>query len=69
MAKKKTVNATDEKKRTGRAINVWIDDALFAALQKYINSLRPRPTTTSVVEMALEDLLRAQHLWPSEAKE
>lgn len=46
--------------RTGKAINVWIDAKLHDALSRFLASHRPPPTTTSVVEVALEDFLRAR---------
>jgi len=63
MAKKKPVQTTTTN-RTGKPVNVWIDPALYEALRAYLGSQRPRPTTTSVVEVALEDFLRARGFWP-----
>ena len=51
--------------RTGKPVNVWIDPALHDALRAYLDSQRPRPTTTSVVEVALEDFLRTKGFWPA----
>lgn len=62
MAKKKPVQATSN--RTGKPVNVWIEPALYAALKSYLDSQRPRPTTTSAVEVALEDFLRTKGFWP-----
>ncbi len=67
MAKKKhmkTDEKTDERTRSGKAINVWIDSHLWEALRVYLLSQRPKPSTTSVVETALEDFLRARGYYP-----
>lgn len=42
----------------------WIDPDLYGALQAYLASQRPKPTTTSVLEVALEDFLRGKGFWP-----
>jgi hypothetical protein len=69
MARKK--KTTDEQqperqppKRSGKPIQAYISDEMHDALQAFIENSRPRPTMTSVVEMALEDLLRKVGAWP-----
>ena len=63
LGMKKRVNRSGPN-RTGRAINVWLSHELYAALEAYKIAQRPGPTTTSVVEVALEDFLRGQGFWP-----
>lgn len=63
MAKKKPVSATTAN-RTGKAVNAWINPDLHASLQAYLDAQRPKPTLTSVIEVAIEDFLRAQGFRP-----
>lgn len=65
MAKRKPpMKTAAAPSRTGKAVNAWVDPALYAALQKYLDEQRPRPTMTSVVEVCLEDFLREKGYWP-----
>ncbi len=60
VAKKKTITeptANEPKERPGYPLFARLDDRLGAALDAYLNSVRPRPTKTTVVEMLLEDFL------------
>jgi hypothetical protein len=63
MAKKK-LKPPPEQTRNGVAVNVWIDPSLYAAFEAYLESKRPRPTKTSVVEVALDDFLRKEGFPP-----
>jgi hypothetical protein len=53
---------------TGRTPSVTIfarvPPALSEALDAYLESLRPKPTTTGVMIAALEDFLQAKGFWP-----
>ena len=41
-----------------------IEPALGAAFDRYLSETRPKPTATSAVELALENLLTAAGYWP-----
>lgn len=41
-----------------------VEPSLGAALDAYLDSLRPRPTTTSVIVVAIEEYLKQQGFWP-----
>jgi hypothetical protein len=41
-----------------------IDPALGAVLEKHIDSVRPKTTLTAVLELAIEEYLAKQGLWP-----
>lgn len=51
----------DEPKAKRVAFRLRAD--LERALVAYLDSLRPRPTDTSVMEVALEDFLRSKGFW------
>jgi hypothetical protein len=44
-------------KRTGRPVQVYLSVELYDRVQAYLASARPKPSLTSMVETALEDLL------------
>lgn len=44
-----------------------LDARLLAALERYISETKPRPTTTAVVVLALEEYLEERGFWPSSA--
>lgn len=50
--------------RKGTALTLWIDDRLAGALTAYLNSLRPKPTRTAAVSVALEEFLARVGFWP-----
>jgi hypothetical protein len=41
-----------------------LDQALLEALERYIATTRPRPTTTAVLVAALEEYLASRGEWP-----
>lgn len=41
-----------------------IDPKLGAAFDAYLESLEPKPTATSVIEMMLRRFLQSQNFWP-----
>jgi hypothetical protein len=47
-----------------RVVFARISPALGEALDRYIDSLRPRPTMTSVLEVMVEDYLKSKGFWP-----
>jgi hypothetical protein len=53
---------------TGRTPSITIfarvPPQLAEALEAYLDSLRPKPSTTAVVIAALEDFLQAKGFWP-----
>jgi hypothetical protein len=53
--------------RTGKPINVWLPAPLRDALDAYVDSLRPEPSTTAVVVVALEEYLSRVGFWPPPA--
>lgn len=68
MAKRKKQVSTSapSSPRVGKPIHVWAPEELHEALEAYMKSLRPKPTITSVVCVALEDLLRKHGFWTQE---
>lgn len=50
--------------RSGKPVQVYLSDELAGALDDYIGLTRPKPTKTSVIEMALEDLLKKAGCFP-----
>ena len=66
---------SEKKKKQGRGrpstgrtptstIFARVPPPLAKALDVYLDSLRPKPTTTAVVIAALEDFLQAKGYWP-----
>lgn len=55
--------------RKGEAVNFWLDDALAAALNSYLDSVKPRSSKKAVLELALEEYLTKQGHWPPSAGE
>jgi hypothetical protein len=47
-----------------KALGVYIDEKLADALAAYIRDTRPKPSKTSVIELALEKLLTDAGYWP-----
>lgn len=58
MAKKKPT------KRSGVPLHVWIDPALAAALEAYLEQTEPSVFKTAAVETALRGFLREKGHWP-----
>lgn len=46
------------------SLSARIDPAIGAALERYVEDTEPRPTHTSVVELALRRLLKEVGYWP-----
>jgi predicted transcriptional regulator len=63
MAKQKR----PQRQRVGKALNVWISDALRDALDTLAERTRPKAPLTAHVETALEEYLAKHGLWPPEA--
>jgi len=59
MAKRKPAN------RTGVPFGGFLDPAIAAALDAYVDGVRPKTTKTSVIEMLLERFLTEQGLLPA----
>jgi hypothetical protein len=57
-----------ERKPQGRSpaftVFVRIPLDLGEALERYVDETRPKPTTTSAVTLAIEELLRKAGFWP-----
>ena len=62
MAKKKTTKSGQ--KRPGKNLNIYIPADLRDALSGYIRGVRPKTTATAVAQMALEEFLAKQGVWP-----
>jgi hypothetical protein len=72
MAKKKSDKADKAQGRSpSYTVFARIAPELGEALDKYLASIRPKPTTTAVVETALEDFLAKAGFWkpPEQAEE
>lgn len=54
--------------RTGTSLNFRMDPELFAALETFIEAQKFRTTKTDVVEVALQELLKAEGFWPFDPK-
>lgn len=52
----------NEKNRTGKPLNAWIDTQLMEAFDGYC--AKNRRTKTAEIEMAIEERLRADGMWP-----
>lgn len=64
-AKKPRVPSESKKSvRTGRAVTAWLDSDLWAAFDRYIQSLDPTPSNTAALESALRHFLREKGFWP-----
>lgn len=50
--------------RSGKALNVWIDDDIYTAFENFRKSQLAEPTKTSVVEAALKEFLRKHGHYP-----
>jgi hypothetical protein len=62
MAKRdqKTVKAN----RTSKPISLRLDPALLGALDQFIGEQKYKTTKTDVIEVALQELLKAEGRWP-----
>jgi hypothetical protein len=65
MARKKPAGGAQPDRSPSRTIFARISPEMEEALNAYMQSLRPRPSITAVIEMALEDLLAGKGFWPS----
>ena len=62
--------ATATPARAGqKALGVFIDERLAARLKRFVDSTRPKPSKTSVVEAALEEYLDTHGAPPADAGE
>jgi hypothetical protein len=63
--KKKPMQASPSKPRIrpGRSVNVWISAELGEAVDAYLAGLRPPPSLTGVVSVALEEFLAKRGRW------
>jgi hypothetical protein len=65
MGKKRNTSGGDEpKKRPGYPVFARIDASLGEAIEAYLEAQRPKPTLTSLLEVAIEDFLRSKGFWP-----
>ncbi len=64
MAKRGRPPKKEGGSRNGAPLNVWIRVGIIRQLEAYLASLRPKPTKTEVVEVALEDFLKSHGFWP-----
>jgi hypothetical protein len=55
-------------KRSGKNINVWVNEEIGAAFERYLETTKPTPTNTSAIELAIELLLRQAGQWPTRAE-
>ncbi len=53
-----------KKKRAGRPVMAWLDQAVGDALDRFIASQRVRPSITDVVELALAEWLASEGFPP-----
>lgn len=51
-------------RKPGYVVYARINPALGAAFERYVEETRPKPTQTSVIELALERLLAEAGYWP-----
>lgn len=56
--------ASDKRSRAGRNLNVWLPTALVDALDRYVDTSRPRTDKTGATEVALEEFLKSKGFWP-----
>lgn len=58
----------DKPKRSGRNVNVWIQEYLALAMDRCLAETRPAPTQTAVIEDALDEYFRARGFLPETGK-
>lgn len=64
---KKTGGEDEQSKkqaRSGAPLHAWIEEAIMAALDAYLEGTDPRISKTAFVEMALRKALRDVGCWP-----
>lgn len=54
--------------RSGKPINIWVDDDIYQALEDYRNAQTAEPSKTRVVEVALKEFLRREGFYPPAKK-
>lgn len=61
----------DHKPNRSPAYTVFarIPPELGAALDAFVNSLRPKPTATSVLQVCIEEFLKQKGFWPPKEEE
>lgn len=64
MAKKKKPEGDKPKRSPNYTVFARIPPELGKAFDDYVNSLRPTPTATSVLQVAIEDFLIQKGFWP-----
>jgi len=65
MAERKKKQQSGQKRvRTGTAINVYVDDALGAAMNGYLDGTEPYISKTAYIEALIKADLRSRGLWP-----
>ena len=62
---KKSVSQTRTKpNRAGAPRNFWFPAELNDAIEEYLSSLKPSPTATAAVILALQEFLEERGFWP-----
>jgi hypothetical protein len=61
---KKNSNQKPRGRRPAYTVYARISPELGEAFEQFLASRRPKPTLTSAVEMAIEELLKSEGLWP-----
>lgn len=64
MAKKKPERGRPSGQRKSVAFQVRLPRPLAEALERYLDSLRPRPTATAAAVVAFEEYLTRVGFWP-----
>ena len=64
MAKKRKPGRPATGRKPTYIVYARVSPALGAAFEQYLERTRPRPSTTSAIELALEKLLTEAGYWP-----
>lgn len=64
MAEKKKGSSRKQPSRSGSSLHVYINPTIRAALDRFVESQRLRPSITDVVELALTQFLEREGCWP-----
>ncbi len=64
VAERKKDKQAQKPNRTGKATSFYMRDKLAAALEAYLDSLKPRPSAKGAIELALEEYLERKGFWP-----
>jgi hypothetical protein len=63
MARKKS-DASKKPKRSGRPVQIYVDEDLWDAMTRFFGAQKFKPTLTDFGVLAFQELLKREGFWP-----